>query len=91
MAKAGLATMTRSLARDSGVRANGIAPGAILWPEGDAQQMEEANKREILAKIPMGQVGQPDDIARTAWFLAREAPYITGQIISVDGGRTQTD
>lgn len=85
-AKAGLAMLTRSLARELGpqVRVNGIAPGPIMWPEGD---MDEALKREIIDKTALKRQGTPADIARTALFLARDAPYITGQIIAVDGGR----
>ena len=86
-AKAGLAMLTRSLARELGpeIRVNGIAPGPVLWPEGD---MEEALKREIIDKTALKRHGTPQDIARTALFLAKDAPYITGQIIAVDGGRS---
>jgi pteridine reductase len=86
-AKAGLAMLTRSLARELGpdIRVNGIAPGPVLWPEGE---MDDAVKREIIAKTALGRPGSPADIARTALFLARDAPYITGQIIAVDGGRS---
>jgi pteridine reductase len=85
-AKAGLAMLTRSLARELGpeVRVNGIAPGPVLWPEG---ALAEERKREIIAKTALKRYGSPDDIARTALFLARDAPFITGQIIAVDGGR----
>jgi pteridine reductase len=86
IAKAGLAMLTRSLARELGpeVRVNGIAPGPVLWPE---QNMDEALRREIIGKTALKRQGTPDDIARTALFLA-ESPYITGQIIAVDGGRS---
>lgn len=86
-AKAGLAMLTRSLARDLApeVRVNGIAPGAILWPE---DGMSDKVKQNIVGKIPLGRPGEPDDIARTVLFLVRDAPYITGQIIAVDGGRS---
>jgi pteridine reductase len=86
-AKAGLAMLTRALARELGpeIRVNGIAPGPVLWPEGD---MEEDLKREIVDKTALKRHGTPQDIARTALFLAKDAPYITGQIISVDGGRS---
>jgi pteridine reductase len=85
-AKAGLAMLTRALARELGpeIRVNGIAPGPVLWPEGD---MEAELKREIIDKTALKRHGTPRDIARTALFLARDAPYITGQIIAVDGGR----
>jgi pteridine reductase len=86
-AKAGLAMLTRSLARELGpeVRVNGIAPGPVLWPE---QPIEDALKREIIGKTALKRHGTPQDIARTALFLAKDAPYITGQIIAVDGGRS---
>jgi pteridine reductase len=86
-AKAGLAMLTRSLARELGpeIRVNGIAPGPVLWPEG---HMDEALKREIIDKTALKRPGAARDIARTALFLARDAPYITGQIMAVDGGRS---
>jgi pteridine reductase len=86
-AKAGLAMLTRSLARELGpeIRVNGIAPGPILWPD---TPMDEALKREIIDKTALKRTGAPRDIARTALFLAKDAPYITGQIIAVDGGRS---
>jgi pteridine reductase len=86
-AKAGLAMLTRALARELGpeVRVNGIAPGPVLWPE---QDMDEALQREIIGKTALKRHGSPQDVARTALFLAKDAPYITGQIIAVDGGRS---
>jgi pteridine reductase len=87
VAKAGLAMLTRSLARELGpdIRVNGIAPGPVLWPEGD---MDEDLKRQIIDKTALKRHGTPQDIARTALFLCQDAPYITGQIIAVDGGRS---
>lgn len=86
-AKAGLAMLTRSLAKEMApeVRVNGIAPGAILWPEGD---MTDATKRDILRQIPLGRAGEPDDVADCLLWLVRNAAYVTGQIIAVDGGRS---
>ena len=86
-AKAGLAMLTQSLARELGpeVRVNGVAPGAILWPE---QAMDDETKGTILERTALKRQGSPRDIARTALFLIADADYITGQIISVDGGRT---
>jgi pteridine reductase len=86
-AKAGLAMLTRALARELGpeIRVNGIAPGPVLWPEVD---MEAELKREIIDKTALKRHGTPQDVARTALFLAKDAPYITGQIIAVDGGRS---
>ncbi|MBK1621197.1 pteridine reductase [Lamprobacter modestohalophilus] len=87
IAKAGNAMMVKTLARELGpeVRVNGISPGAILWPE---QGLSDATKDEILSRTALGRAGTPDDIARTLLFLVRDADYITGQIIAVDGGRT---
>ncbi len=86
-AKAGLAMLTLSLARELGpqIRVNGIAPGPVLWPE---DSMGEDLKREIIGKTALKRHGSPQDIARTVLFLAKDAPYITGQIIAVDGGRS---
>lgn len=87
IAKAGLAAMTRCLAKELApeIRVNGIAPGAILWPE---QGVDESRQVEILSRIPLSRTGTPDDVARAALFLAGEAPYVTGQILAVDGGRS---
>ncbi len=87
IAKAGNAMLVKSLARELGpeVRVNGIAPGVILWPE---VEIEEQAKTETLARTALEDSGNPQDIARTLLFLARDAGYITGQIINVDGGRT---
>jgi pteridine reductase len=89
IAKAGAAMMTKSLANDLGpnIRVNGISPGAILWPENEAELTVEA-KAAILKRVPLEKIGDPGDIARTAKFLICDAPYITGQIIAVDGGRS---
>jgi pteridine reductase len=87
IAKAGLQMLTKSMARELApkVRVNGIAPGAILWPEivdyGPIHQ-------KIIENTALKRQGGPEDIARTALFLIRDADYITGQIIAVDGGRT---
>jgi pteridine reductase len=79
--------LTRSLARDLApeIRVNGVAPGAILWPD---DGMGDAVKQSIVRRIPLARPGEPDDIAKTILFLVRDAPYITGQIIAVDGGRS---
>ncbi|HEY7883946.1 MAG TPA: pteridine reductase, partial [Cellvibrionaceae bacterium] len=89
MAKAGNVMLTQSLARELApdVRVNGIAPGAILWP-GDAAELSDEAKQSILEKVALARTGEADDIARTLVFLVTNAPYITGQIIAVDGGRT---
>lgn len=85
-AKAGLIMLTQVLARELGptIRVNGIAPGAILWPE---QPMAEDKRAELLAKTALERMGSPEDIAQTVLFLVRDAPYVTGQVIAVDGGR----
>lgn len=85
MAKAGLAMMTRSLARELGpeIRVNGVSPGPILWPE--AGQM---NQQAIQDATALKRSGEPDDIANTVHWLATAAPFITGQILAVDGGRS---
>jgi pteridine reductase len=87
IAKAGLAAMTRSLALELAprVRVNGIAPGAIAWPEDG--QFDPAERERIVATTPLGRVGSPEDIAQAVHFLAC-APYVTGQILAVDGGRS---
>jgi len=85
--KAGLAALTRSLALELAprVRVNGVAPGAIAWPEDG--QFEDAERARIIATTPLGRLGSPGDIARAVHFLAC-APYVTGQILAVDGGRS---
>jgi pteridine reductase len=87
IAKSGLAALTRSLALELApqVRVNGVAPGAIAWPEDG--QFESAERERILATTPLGRLGSPEDIAQAVHFLAC-APYITGQILAVDGGRS---
>ena len=91
-AKAGLAMLTMSLAKELGpeIRVNGVAPGAILWPASDGPNgdMPDHTKNLILQRTSLKRPGQPSDIAKTILFLARDADYITGQIIAVDGGRT---
>jgi pteridine reductase len=87
MAKAALANMTRSLARELApyVRVNGVSPGAILWPE-YAGGISEEEKQKTLAQIALGRMGAPEDIAHAVLFLIRDASYVTGQVIAVDGG-----
>jgi pteridine reductase len=87
IAKAGLAAMTRSLALELAprVRVNGVAPGAIAWPEDG--QFDPAERERVVATTPLGRTGTPEDIAQAVHFLAC-APYVTGQILAVDGGRS---
>jgi pteridine reductase len=86
MAKAALLMMTKSLALElaPNVRVNAIAPGAILWPEGGAN---ESSKNAILQATPLARMGSIDDICQTALYLIEQAQFTTGQVIAVDGGR----
>ena len=86
-AKSGLAMLTRSLASDlaPAVRVNGISPGLILWPENNPSDQVKNN---ILQQIPLKKIGASEDIANCVLFLIEDAPYITGEIIAVDGGRS---
>jgi pteridine reductase len=87
MAKAGLQMMTLALAKDLGpqVRVNGVAPGAILWPEHESSSKLQ---QEILKKTVMGRAGEPQDIASAVVYIGLDAPYVTGQVLAVDGGRS---
>jgi pteridine reductase len=87
IAKAGLAALTKILAKELGpaVRVNGVAPGAILWPDND---LSDSAKREILQRVMLKRSGDAVDIAKAVLFLIKDADYITGQILTVDGGRS---
>jgi pteridine reductase len=87
ISKAGIAAMTKILAKELGpaVRVNGVAPGAILWPDND---LPETSKLEILQRVALKRCGEPVDIAKAVLFLVKDADYMTGQILTVDGGRT---
>ncbi len=89
IAKGGLAALTRALAQElaPNVRVNAVSPGVIVWPE-SAEWADEERRRKVVAHTLLKRQGEPDDIARTVEFLLNDAPYITGQIISVDGGRS---
>lgn len=89
VAKAGLAALTRALAQEMApqVRVNAISPGVILWPE-DNEWEDEVRRRKIVAHTLLKREGEADDIAKTVVFLIQNAPYITGQVIAVDGGRS---
>ncbi len=86
-AKAGLHMLTRSLAKELGpeVRVNGISPGPVLWPEG---QSDDGAREKIVDSTILKRMGTPLDIARAVLFFATSAPFITGQILAVDGGRS---
>jgi len=86
-AKAGLKMLTRSLAKDLApeIRVNGISPGAILWPE---ENINDQKKEAILSQIPLQRKGSPQDISDCILFLLYHSSYITGQTITIDGGRS---
>jgi pteridine reductase len=86
-AKAGLAMLTRCLARDlaPAVRVNGVAPGAVLWPD---DGIADSTRDSIIRQIPLKRAGSPEDIAGCVLYLVRDAGYVTGQILVVDGGRS---
>ncbi len=88
IAKAGLAGLTRSLALELApdVRVNGVAPGAILWPEG-GQHFSPAERTRITEQTPLERVGSPEDVAGAVKYLLFDAPFVTGEILAVDGGR----
>jgi pteridine reductase len=85
-AKAALVMLTRSLARELGpeVRVNAIAPGPVLWPENG---MDEELQKRIVARTALRRTGTPEDVARAAIFFATDAPFVTGEVLAVDGGR----
>ena len=87
IAKAGLIMLTKSLARELGphVRVNAIAPGPILWPE---EGLDTALQEKIIDRTALKRLGSPEDVARACLFFATEAPYVTGQVLAVDGGRS---
>ncbi len=87
MAKAALAMATLALAQELGprVRVNGVAPGAVLWPEAGKGYTDQ---QELIARTPLQRAGTPEDVAGAVLWLLRDAPFVTGQIIRVDGGRS---
>lgn len=87
-AKAALIHLTRALARELApeVRVNAVAPGPVLWPEAG---LDDAQKQEIISRTLLQRAGSPADVARAVCFFATDAPYVTGQVLSVDGGRSQ--
>ena len=87
-AKAALIHLTRGLARELApeVRVNAVAPGPVLWPEAE---LDAAQKQEIVSRTLLQRAGTPADVARAVRFFAADAPYVTGQVLSVDGGRSQ--
>ena len=88
IAKTGLAGLTRALALEMGphVRVNGVAPGAIMWPDGD-EHFPPTERSRIVAQTPLSRIGSPEDVAGAVKYLLFDAPFVTGQIVAVDGGR----
>ena len=88
VAKAGLVTLTKSLAQELGpeVRVNAVAPGPVLWPE-DNPQFNEVYRQRVISQTLLKRIGESDDVAKAVRFLIQDAPFITGQVIAVDGGR----
>ncbi len=89
VAKGGLLALTKSLARELGpeVRVNGVAPGTIVWPEDDTWS-DDVSRQRIISQTALKRIGDPGDIAKAVEFLVAAAPYVTGQVIAVDGGRS---
>ncbi|MFN3919073.1 MAG: pteridine reductase [Methylohalobius sp.] len=87
VSKAGLVALTQALAKEMApeIRVNGVAPGAILWPK---TPMSEAEKKALLDSIPLRRLGQVEDVAKAVKYLICDAPYVTGQVLVVDGGRS---
>jgi pteridine reductase len=87
VAKAGLIMLTKSLARELGphVRVNAIAPGPVMWPEDGT---DKALQKKIIERTLLKRSGSPEDVARAALFLCTQAPFVTGQILAIDGGRS---
>jgi len=85
-AKAGLVMLTRSLARELGpaIRVNAVAPGPVMWPE---QGVDAELRERIVARTALKRAGTPQDVARAALFFAKDAPFVTGEVLAVDGGR----
>lgn len=89
VAKAGLVTLTKSLAHELApeVRVNAVAPGPVMWPE-DNPQFDEVYRQRVISQTLLKRIGSPEDVAKAVSFLVLDAPFITGQIIAVDGGRS---
>lgn len=89
VAKAGLVTLTKSLAHELGpeVRVNAVAPGPVQWPEGNPQ-FDEVYRQRVINQTLLKRVGEPEDVAKAVKFLIYDAPFITGHVLAVDGGRS---
>lgn len=88
ISKAGLAALTRTLAKELGpvIRVNAVSPGMVFWPEGE-NTLPDPLKQKIIEEAALKRIGQPQDIAKAVLFFVRDADYITGQVLAVDGGR----
>ena len=89
ISKSGLVMMTQSLAKELApfIRVNAVAPGSIIWPEGE-NELSDQEKQKIIERTPLLHSGVAADIAKAVLFFARDADYITGQVLNIDGGRT---
>lgn len=89
VAKAGLVTLTKSLAHEMApdVRVNAVAPGPVMWPE-DNPQFDEVYRKRVISQTLLKRIGEGDDVAKAVRFLIKDAPFMTGQVIAVDGGRS---
>jgi pteridine reductase len=87
IAKAGLIMLTKSLARELGphVRVNAVAPGPVLWP---ADGLDKELQEKIIRRTALKRPGSADEVARACLYFAADAPYVTGQVLAVDGGRS---
>ena len=90
IAKAGLKMLTLGLAKELApeVRVNGVSPGPVLWPSTGPAFIDERARQKIIEGVPLGRAGRPEDIADLVGFLALGTPYVTGQVVAVDGGRS---
>ncbi|MDP3212148.1 pteridine reductase [Methylotenera sp.] len=89
VAKAGLVTLTKSLAHELSpeVRVNAVAPGPVQWPESNPQ-FDEVYRQRVINQTLLKRVGEAEDVAKAVKFLIYDAPFITGHVLAVDGGRS---
>ncbi len=89
VAKAGLVTLTKSLAQELSpeVRVNAVAPGPVMWPENNPQ-FDEVYRQRVISQTLLKRIGEGDDVAKAVRFLIQDAPFVTGQVIAIDGGRS---
>ena len=89
IAKAGLVTLTKSLAQELSpeIRVNAVAPGPVMWPENNPQ-FDEVYRQRVISQTLLKRIGEGDDVAKAVRFLILDAPFVTGQVIAVDGGRS---